>query len=278
MPEDLRTLQRWFAALVRHPTSAAEASQQLPARGLVAPGQVGRGVVVRGSDVVRGSVRLDPLGCVQVYTRAYALRLHAAIAEDFPGVRALLGEAIFDDLLHRYVAARPSRHPNLIFAGRDLPRFMVGSGLPQCELAVDVARVEWAKTEAFHAPEFTPADLSHVATLAAGAEQRLRLGPNPSLRLLRVEYPVVEFLDALRDGAALSAPPRRPTWVAVYRHADAVFGIAVPEWVHDSLRALAAGRTLAEALTGADPAAVGEWFQRWAAHGLFRDVVLAGAT
>lgn len=270
MPEDLRILQRWFAALVRHPTSAAEASEQLPARGLIAPGRVGRG------DVVRGSIRLDPLGCVQVYTRAYALRLHAAIAEDFPGVRALLGEVAFDDLLHRYLAAQPSRHPNLIFAGRDLPRFMAGSGLPQCELAVDVARVEWAMTEAFHAPEFTPADLSHLATLAADADERLRLRPNPSLRLLRLGYPVVELLDALREGAPVRAPSRRPTCVAVYRHADVVFRTAVPEWVHDTLLALTSGRTLAQALVGADASAVGEWFQRWAAHGLFAAVELAG--
>lgn len=264
---DLRSLQRWFAALVRHPSSADAGADQLPARGLVAPD------LARSGGVVRGSARLAPLARVQIYTRAYALRMFGAIAEDYPGLRAAVGETAFETLVHGYLRAHPSRHQNLIFAGRDLPTHIPRAALvPHRDFAADVARVEWAMTEAFHAGEFTVADLSVLATLDADATERVRLRPNPSLRVLALRYPVVPFLDAVRDDLQPRVPDAQHTWAAVYRHDDRVFRVAIPGFAYRALIALGEGRPLGEALTDADPALVGAWFERWSAHGFFTAV------
>ncbi len=272
MPDDLRSVQRWFAALVRHPVSAEAALEQLPARALIAPAVAQNGGIVRGG-AGPGGAQLDPVARVGIYTRAYAARLFDAIAEDYPGLRVAIGDEAFGDLLRAYLRAHPSRHQNLIFAGRHLPAFVAHAPLvPHRDFAADVARVEWAMTEAFHAEEFTPADLSVLASLDADATDRVRLRLNPSVRLLALRYPVIPFLDCAHGETKLPVPEAKHSWAVVHRHDDRVYRTAVPGFVHRTLSALGESRPLGDALADADPSEVGVWFERWSAYGLFESV------
>ncbi len=63
-------------------------------------------------------------------------------------------------------------------------------------LALDMARVEWARVIAFDEPERPPLD---PARLAANPADQLRLGLQPYLTLLELAHPVDELLRKLKD-------------------------------------------------------------------------------
>ena len=70
-----------------------------------------------------------------IYYNAYRRRLVEVLQNDFPGVRALTGDADFETLAAAYIDACPSRHPSLRYFGarfadflRDFPAAMAGTG------------------------------------------------------------------------------------------------------------------------------------------------------
>ncbi len=116
-----------------------------------------------------------------------------ALAEDFPGLRAVVGGRRFEALSIAYLTAHPSRSFSLRNLGSQLPAWLAAhpeQAGRRHRLAVDVARIEWAFVEAFDSAERAPLTVDQVATLDGGS----RLALQPHLRLIALEYPADDLV------------------------------------------------------------------------------------
>ncbi len=274
MPEpDLLTLQRWMSLIVRHPRDAAAAVRSRAAARLVPTGAALRGEVVTRSATMRPMARLD------VYNGGYLTRLVEAMTSDFPGVLHALGDDGFRDLVRDYVTRHPSRHQNLIFLGSRLPDFIAGrKHLPHRAFLRDLARLEVAMNEAFHAPAFAPFDVSTLQALAPEDWSGAVFCGNPSLHLVETTYPVNRYLQAVFDEREPEIPARSRSRVAVYRKDFRVWRAGLGAEAFATLAALLRSVPFGEALrfAGREVDKVGGWFQDWAADGLFSEVIPPG--
>jgi hypothetical protein len=165
----------------------------------------------------------------------------AAVSEDFPALRAVLGQERFDSVVLAYLRENPSTSFSLRNLGARLPAWLASypelAGR-QHALAVDVARLEWAYIEAFDGASLAPLGWEDFAGL--GTDSTLRLQPH--LQLLDLRYPVDEVVLAVRkltpeidivsnaaserrqlSEVALSEVPRSSVYLAVHRFEDSVY-------------------------------------------------------
>lgn len=136
----------------------------------------------------------DPARRFAVYRNNVLHSLTDALASTFPVTQALVGEAFFRAMAQVYVRANPPRSPILAFYGQGFADFVAGfapaASLPYLS---DVARLEMARVEVFHAadePGLTPQRLAQAVTGHHGSTATL-LQLTPAVQLLRSRYPVV---------------------------------------------------------------------------------------
>jgi hypothetical protein len=222
----------------------------------------------------------------------------SSLIEDFPGLRAILGDRRFEAMSKAYLVDSPSRSFTLRDLGSRLeswlgkhPRW---AGSKQA-LALDMIRLEWADIEAFDGkaePPLRPEDVDP----SAGPSLRLRLQPH--VHLLELRYPVDDLLlevkkDEDTDFASNAFTERHkrkrvqavaklkpaPIYLAVHRMDFSVYFRRLGHEEFLLLRALTSGKPLAAAIDlafrkssipAADrPANVQQWFHNWAALGWF---------
>jgi hypothetical protein len=158
---------------------------------------------------VKPNDRLSALERLEIYNRQYWYRVLDSLAEDFPGLAAILGRRAFDRLSRAYLTECPSQSFTLRNLGSRLEAWLRSN--PQFagrvpDLALDMARLEWAHIEAF----------DNGAARVLGPEDLLELGPDfraalqPYVRLLHLQYPVDNLrirvnADAEEHGTASNA-------------------------------------------------------------------------
>ncbi len=175
--------------------------------------------------LVRGDRGLPPVDRLAVYATAYFARLHDCLGEDFAALARALGPAAFHDLVKTYLMMHPPTQPSLRHAGVQLAQHLTTQPFAEifsrrCPYAADLARLEWAMTEAFYA-----ADSPVLARedLGAGAPGGWTLEPVPSLQLLACAWPVQRVRERFeREDPELAwdeAPPlvAEPTCLRVWR-------------------------------------------------------------
>ncbi len=285
---DLRQFQRVMAEALFRPLSSSD--------GLQATWSDGRPTASVAADFVKPNSRLTSMERLEIYARSYWFRVLDCLYEDYPGVRAILGERRFMKLATAFLARFPSASFTLRDLGGRLPAFIKAEqafSAPRTALATDMARFEWAQVVAFDGPS-SPA-LTQDDILDGGPALRVALQPH--ITLLECEYPVDEFSLALKKrdaalrgeasnaltsmpGSKPAARPRLPrparTLVAVHRQNNMLFLKRLEPEAFAILAALRDGKRLstacAAALRDADPeidwaTRVREWFQTWQSLG-----------
>jgi hypothetical protein len=287
----LMQLQRTMARAVMQPLTASERTQRRAPDG---------GPMKRyASRFIKPNDRLTSFERLEIYNRQYWFRVLAALGEDFPGLRAVLGQRPFDAMARAYLIANPSRSFTLRNLGSRMESWLRKNPKwagPNQELALDIARLEWADIEAFDGktePALRPDDLSS----AAGPRMKLTL--QPYVRLLAFRYPVDDLLlevrkeDADTDFASntFQEHPKRKRvravaklkpaqiFLAVHRIDYFVYFRRLDQEEFSILTALRHGKTLAAAVASAfrgskivpeeRPLKVQTWFQTWATLGWF---------
>jgi hypothetical protein len=267
----LRVLQRWMSEVIRHPADSDTAAQSETARALVPRGQVVAGQVIKPSP--KG---VPPLHRLDVYNGGYLSRLIEVLEGDFDAVKHALGDGWFE-VAKRYVYAHPSRHPNLNQFGKHFPGFLAEQHLPHRGFVVDLARLQWAVVESFDSPEFTPLDVTALGSLTQEQWAGAVLRCNPSVRLVRFDWPVHRYLQRFYDGEQPGIEKPATTHVLCYRKEGRVWRLRLPDAMAAILAALMEGQPFARALEAATTEHeenVGSWFQEWAADGVFVGVEL----
>ncbi len=266
----LREAQQWFARAITTPESDSSAVSPEGAARELTPGP-----------------RLSPLQRLDVYRTAYHARLVECLADDYPALRAALGERPFEALCRAYIARHPSTSPSLNAYGARMPAFCrAETALEAREFAADLATLEWAIVEVIHAPGAPPLTPEHLASIPPEAWGEARLETTPAFRLVRGAYPVNAFFQAFRDGESLTLPAAAPSATAVYRSGPTVWRMNLTAPMALLLERLVAGDVLESALEVA-AAAMGDvpqdvvgqrlmaWFQGWVSGGVFTGIAVA---
>ena len=222
------------------------------------------------------SKTMEPLERLAVYQGMYPLRMHDALATDYPGLRAFLGHHAFEHVVADYVAAHPSRSYTLNRLGDRVPEFLQTWHHPQRAFLADLARLELAVTEAYDAEEDASPAAAPPAHVDADWEGR-RFGITPTLRLLSFRHAAGPALDALKAGRRASTRPKA-SWAAVHRRSFVVYRLDLTRGEFHLLSALAAGDPLGKALRLAarkagkplSNAAIRKAFRVFTAEGILR--------
>lgn len=201
----------------------------------------------------------DPAGWVDplrfaVYRNNVAVSLIEALEAGYPAVRRLLGEAFFRACAGRYAAQEPPRSPIMLLYGDRFADFLARfEPLADYPYLADVARIERAWLEAYHAAEAEPLAPSAIARVAAHRAGDLSFTLHPSVRLVRSAYPAVSVWRVNMSENA-PAPIRLDSGAedALIARPDAEVQIrTVPPGAVSFLEVLSQGGTLAEAAAAA---------------------------
>jgi len=239
--------------------------------------------------VATGNDRLSAAEQVEIYREQFWLRHTSCLVDDFAGLGGVLGQADWERLVEEYLEDNPPLSFNLRDLGDRLPAFVeAATWLPQHELCVDMARVEWCYVEVFDAADAAPLDPAALATIPEEKWPSAVLTLSPALRLLRVRYPVARLRKNIRDGSAAPATIEREAQnLVIYRGADLNLyhqtlsnaAFAVLEQLRDGLALVPACERAAESnpsFATEIESNVGAWFQDWAARAWIVGVTLPG--
>jgi hypothetical protein len=165
------------------------------------------GLLGRSQDIlraVRGNARESAETMFGVYRNAYWARIVEALGNDFPGLKALMGDQAFDQMARAYIAKHPSEHPSIRWAGRKLAEFLA-SEAPYCDdpWLGDMARFDWALAFAFDAPDAPAAGLADLAGVPPEFWGSIRLLFHPTLDAFRIVRPVDEARPQLLENPGI---------------------------------------------------------------------------
>ena len=164
---------------------------------------------------IEPSRTLNPAGRLEIYADAYFLRLRDVLAEDFARVAKLVGEETFDRIVRQYLKAYPSTQPSVRHLGSAMAEFIASrEDLPPW--LADLAALEWARVNAFDAPDDEPLTVGKLAGIDPAQWPQLRMAAVRSLAVVNAAWPV-HRLWAEDNPEDLKS---HPTSIRVWRRAD----------------------------------------------------------
>lgn len=127
-----------------------------------------------------------------VYRNNVSVALIDALRANFPATCRIVGEEFFGAIARTYALSEPPASPVLLDYGAGLPdfiaRFEPAASLPYL---ADVARIERAWTEAYHAPEAAPLDPAVLSNVPHDQAAHLCFRLHPSVRIVRSRFPAL---------------------------------------------------------------------------------------
>jgi len=289
---NLEQLQRAVFDVVRQPLTEDERMREQTLDG--------RSTKAIAEEIVKPNDRLTSVERLEIYNRVYWFRLLSSLADDFPGLREVIGQEAFDKVLLGYLTEMPSVSYTLRDLGsrleawlREHPELISSNE----RMALDTVRLEWADIEAFDAAEYPILSQAELAGLGEDPVFHLQ----PYLQLLDLAYPVDQLLLKLReteepetdissnvvmmdhsDSAPrkrLPLPKSKKVFLAVHRQENIVYFKRLKPEGFALLRAIQQGQPLSQAIetsvnwSGKKLERVMEqlhdWFANWSQLGWF---------
>ncbi|MBB5515728.1 hypothetical protein FHS89_001748 [Rubricella aquisinus] len=186
-----------------------------------------------------------------VYRNNVVSSLIDALETGFPTVAKLVGTEFFAAMAGVFVRAHPPSNPLMFKYGAAFPDWIAGfrpaSSLPYLP---DVARLDLARREAFHAADAAPAAPTLLAEIAPEALDTARLRLLPSLRVVTSSFPILTIWRINHEGADLPLTQTAQS-VLILRPEMTVTMWPLPTGADTFLMALSDGAPLAEAAEAA---------------------------
>ena len=288
---DLEQLQRIVLGVIQQPLTASEGMRKRT--------RDGKSVTKIVDEIIKPNDRLTSFERIEIYNRVYWFRILSSLAEDFPGLRAVIGQENFDKLLVAYLLDCPSESFTLRNLGSRLATWLPKHPefTPRKErMAMDMVRLEWADIDVFDSAEFPKLTEEDLRNLGEDPVFHLQ----PYLRLLDLEYPVDEFLLRVRanedpesdiaSNVVTERAPQRATkrapmpkrgkvYLAVHRQENINYFKRLQPEAFALLRALQEGKPLSQAIEDSVnwsnrsvrhvTGQVHDWFANWSTLGWF---------
>jgi hypothetical protein len=129
-----------------------------------------------------------------VYRNNVVAGLVATLKAAFPAVLRIVGEEFFAAMARVYVALEPPRSPVMLDYGDTFADFIADfEPAMSVPYLPDVARLERAWVEAYHAAEAAPADLALLAAIDSRSLPELGFALHPSVRVVRSTFSAVQI-------------------------------------------------------------------------------------
>ncbi len=194
-----------------------------------------------------------------VYRNNVVAGLTAALKDAFPAVARIVGDEFFAAMARVYAVAEPPKGPVMLRYGEGFPAFIRGfAPVRSIPYLSDIARIEWAWVEAYHAPDARPLDPAELAAIDPPDLPNMYLALHPSLHLIRSRFPSLAIWQMNIEGGV-------PTGVDLDAGGDDVLVLrpradvevrSLPPGGAEFVRALIGRRSVIEATrdaTAADP-------------------------
>jgi hypothetical protein len=169
---------------------------------------------------VAGDGRLSASDRVGIYAQAYRARLLETLRDEYPALRLLVGDTVFELFAQGFLAASPPRHFSLYELGAGFADYLAAARPPgddaMLALPEHLARLERARAEVHRARGLEGGPAAPIAAdsaLLPGTKLRLPA----SVRLLRLGWDFRALIEAADDEGAAVVPERRETPTAVAR-------------------------------------------------------------
>ena len=162
----LLALQRQVARAVMTPLTRTERMRR------VAPD--GRNLAAVARKIIKPNDRLTSFERLEIYNRQYWFRVLDAFSEDFPGLRAILGDRRFDAVARAYLTDCPSRSFTMRDLGSRLESWLRQHpeyARDRQQLALDMVRLEWAEIETFDSAALPPITAESLSRVDPGRSQ-----------------------------------------------------------------------------------------------------------
>ena len=278
----LERLQKWMQSVITNPDGIAAGIESSSARQEIATSAADI------ESVIGRSESLDSIDRLAVYGNAYFARLVECLGDTFPAVQHALGEETFAGFAVAYLQQNPSQSYTLDDLGRRFPAWLretrpddvPSPGWP--DFLIDLATYEMTCHDIFDGPGVEGQPLLDGHSLTAIVPEnipRVVLRPAPCLQLLALQYPVHEYVTAVRREQSPSQPSPGETLLVLTRRDFVVRRGAISRAEFALLESLIAGSPLGEAVEAAVETTSAEidqlaaqlsgWFQHWASAGWF---------
>ncbi len=191
-----------------------------------------------------------------VYRNNVTISLVDALAAIYPTLQNLVGEDFFRAMANVYVRDNLPTSPLMFTYGASFPAFIESFG-PARDLPFlpNVARVERAWLDAFHAADCAPLDPLALADVAQDTLPEIRFEPHPGSHLLRLPHAAGTIVGRDRAGLPLDGlDPFQPEAVLITRPAYDVSVTVLTAAASAFIGILMAGGTFAEACDAAESA------------------------
>jgi hypothetical protein len=229
----------------------------------------GEGPKKAAPKIVKGTRALPPLTRVKIYGDQYFWRMYEALTLDFPKTCSQLPEATLRKVVKQYATQVPSRHWDLGRFGSGFVAWLARHPVKGARKdLIDLAALEWARSEAFLAADATPIDAAAMARVPADQLPGAVLSFVPSCRLVWCTHEVAALFDALKDEKKPARPIAQPQQLVIWRKGFLAWHSVIALDEAKALRAALAGKPLAAVVAHfgrrEDPAsaaftAVGSW-------------------
>jgi len=279
---DLSTLQRWMLSVITHPGGVTAGIHSDAAR---------EHLNLTLHQVVQETQDFTSLERLAVYGNAYFARLTECLEAEFPAVAHAAGKEAFRAFGVGYLQMFPSTSDTLNLLGQKFPAYLRQTS-PRSEsgetkdwtgFLIQLAELEHIYMDVFDGPgeeRLPPFSMTAIQSIPADRWGKLRLEVSASLRLCRFEFPVHDYITAVRENTDPVPPGPETTWLAVHRRDYIVRREALSELQWRLLDAIQRQLTLEAALEKAlgevsdseqeEVRHLGRWFEHWAAAGFFR--------
>ena len=166
---------------------------------------------------------------LEIYRFNVLMNLCGALKDIFPVVLAIVGDAFFRHAAEQFVRSTPSYSGDLNKFGALWPPFLANyphaTDLPYLH---DVASLEWAWHEAFHAADAPPFNLQRLAEIPPERHGALLFALHPTARLIQSRYPILRIWEVNQPAfaAEIEVVWDMPT-ESLLVHRDIVDGVSV---------------------------------------------------
>ena len=188
-----------------------------------------------------------------VYRNNVTVGLINALAGAFPATLRITGDDFFRAMARFYVRATPPSSPLLFDYGQDFPDFIERYEYAQSvPWLADVARIERAWLDAYHAADVQPLMLHDLAAIPSEQLPNAVLKPHPATRVIRSRFSAIAVFTASRsDGHARQIEVVEPEDALLTRPALEVEVRQLPPGGAIFLSSLIAGEALGPAASAA---------------------------
>lgn len=200
-----------------------------------------------------------------VYRNNVFVSLVEALRARFPAVENAVGAEFFTAMARDYAASHPPSSPLMMLYGDAFPDFIARfPPLADYPWMSDLARVECAITESYHAADADPASADAFAHIAPEDLPSLRLVLHPALRLIPSRFAIATLWQMNRGLAEIVSLDDHPAETALIHRPHLTVSVKPLSTAGgEFLSALQAGECLADA---ADHAVAGDPTFDLAAH------------